>query len=68
MKDITIRFTKDDEYWYKIIEETDGTEILFQKNIWFDEFNTKEYFDDWENQLRYVLNGKYNIVKVERFI
>lgn len=68
MKNIIIEFTKDDNFWYKKVMTENNEVIIDDKLVWFDEFNNKEYFDGWENQLKYVLSNRYTIVEVRRFI
>ena len=60
-------FSRDGDTWNKIIVTLDGTTILEQLGLkLFPEMINKEYFDEWENQLKNI--PTFNIVEVERFI
>lgn len=60
-------FLNNVDTWDKIITDLRGNIILEQKGLkFFPEMNNKEYFDDWENQMKN--NPNFNIVEVERFI
>lgn len=53
--------------WDKVVKDLNGNVIFEQRGIiLFEENNNKEYFDDWENQLKQL--PFWNIVEVERFI
>ncbi len=67
LKEMKLIFSKSDNTWNKIITDLQGNIIFEQRGIkLFEENCNKEYFDDWEAQLR---NGTWwNIVEVERFI
>lgn len=53
--------------WDKIITDLEGNIIFEQRGlILFDEQCNKQYFDDWEKQLKQL--PWFNIVEVERFI
>lgn len=53
--------------WNKIIQDLEGNLIYEQLGLkLFPEQINKEYFDDWEAQLRKIPH--WNIVEVERFI
>lgn len=67
LKPMKLIFEKQNDTWNKIITDLDGNIIFEQRNIkLFQELETKEYFDDWENQLRNL--PVWNIVEVVRFI
>lgn len=67
LKPMRLIFEKQNDTWNKIITDLDGNIIFEQRNIkLFQELETKEYFDDWENQLRNL--PVWNIVEVVRFI
>lgn len=67
LKPMRLIFKKNGNTWDKIITDLYGTIIYEQKNLMlFPENETKEYFDDWENQLKNV--PWWNIVEVVRFI
>ena len=56
-----------DETWSKIITDMEGKVIFEELNIkLFPSMMTKEYFDDWENQIK--MSPNTNIVEVERFL
>ena len=59
--------SRNGDTWNKIIVTLDGTTIVEQLELkLFPEMINKEYFDEWENQLKN--NPSFNIVEVERFI
>ena len=59
--------TKNVDTWDKVVTDLTGTVIFEQRGIkLFEENNNKEYFDEWEAQLRGL--PFWNIVEVERFI
>jgi hypothetical protein len=50
-----------------VITDLNGNIIFEQRGLkLFSEMINKEYFDDWENQMK--SNPHFNIVEVERFI
>lgn len=62
-----VKFTDHGSTWSKIIEDLEGNILEKVENITLSEENrNKEYFDDWETQIRLFPN--FDIVKVERFI
>ena len=62
-----LTISRDGDTWNKIIVTLDGTTIVEQIGLkLFPEMINKEYFDEWENQLKN--NPSFNIVEVERFI
>lgn len=67
LKPMKLIFSKNEDNTYnKTITDLNGNIILERKNlIFFEDFN-KQYFDDWENQLKTL--PWWNIVEVERFI
>lgn len=67
LKQMKLIFSSDGDTWDKIITDLKGNIILEQRGLkLFSEMNNKEYFDDWEAQMRE--NPNFNIVEVERFI
>lgn len=69
LKPLTLSFIKSEDgtTWDKIV--TDSREnIVFEQRgiILFEENTNKEYFDDWEAQLRALPH--WNITEVKRFI
>ena len=56
-----------DETWSKIITDMEGKVIFEELNIkLFPSMMRKEYFDDWEKQIK--MSPNTNIVEVERFL
>jgi hypothetical protein len=66
--DAKLSFTlNDDGTWNKSVITTEGHVMMETRNIvLFEQNNNKEYFDDWENQIKGFFNC--NIIEVERFI
>ena len=63
---VKLKFIDNGDTWTKVIEDLDGN-VLEQSTAMFnDENRNKQYFDDWENQIRMFLN--LEVVEVERFI
>jgi hypothetical protein len=62
-----LTFSQDRDTWGETVAYLDGT-IIYQRLgiILFDYQINKEYFDEWEAQMRAV--PIWNIVEVERFI
>lgn len=53
--------------WDKVITDLNGTVIFEQKGLaLFPEQIRKDYFDEWESQMKALPN--FNIVEVERFV
>jgi hypothetical protein len=66
-KPMKLIISRDGDTWNKIIVTLDGTTIVEQLGLkLFPEMINKEYFDEWETQLRNI--PIFNIVEVERFI
>lgn len=67
LKEMRLTFVDNGDTWDKVITDLQGNLIFEQRGIvFFPEHRTKQYFDDWEHQMR---NGPWwNIVEVERFI
>jgi hypothetical protein len=66
-KPMKLIFSRNRDTWNKIIVTLDGTTIVEQLGLkLFPEMINKEYFDEWENQLKN--NSSFNIIEVERFI
>ena len=67
LKPMKLTFSRDGDTWNKVVTDLNGNIIFEQRGIkLFEENTNKEYFDDWENQLRNA--PWWNIVEVERFI
>ena len=69
LKPLTLSFIKSEDgtTWDKIVTDSRGTIVFEQRNIiLFKENDNKEYFDNWEAQLRAV--PYWNIAEVKRFI
>jgi hypothetical protein len=67
LKPMKLIISRNGDTWNKIIVTLDGTTILEQLGLkLFPEMINKEYFDEWENQLKNI--PTFNIVEVERFI
>lgn len=67
IKEMILHFIDNGDTWDKVVTDLDNNIVFEQRGIkMFEENRTKEYFDDWEKQLR---NGPWwNIVEVRRFI
>jgi hypothetical protein len=62
-----LKFIDDGETWSMIVEDLDANVLQFSNNIvLFEEQKNKEYFDNWENQVK--LLPDWEIIEVERFI
>lgn len=62
-----LTFVDNGNTWDKVVTDLDGNIIFEQRGIiFFEENRNKEYFDDWERQLKNA--PWWNIVEVERFI
>ena len=60
-------FERHDDTWDKVVTDLNGNIIFEQRGIvLFPEHINKEYFDNWEAQLKSL--PTLNIVEVERFI
>ena len=67
LKEMKLIISREGDTWNKIIQDLDGNIIFQQLGLkLFPENINKEYFDDWESQLRGI--SSLNIVQVERFI
>lgn len=67
LKPMKLIISRNEDTWDKVITDLDGKIIFEQRGIkLFEENVNKEYFDDWENQLKNA--PWWNIVEVERFI
>jgi hypothetical protein len=67
IKPMKLIFSREENTWNKIIITLDNVVILEQLGIkLFPEMINKEYFDEWELQMKN--NPSFNIVEVERFI
>jgi hypothetical protein len=60
-------FSREEDTWNKIIITLDNVVILERLGLkLFPEMINKEYFDEWELQMK--SHPSFNIVEVERFI
>jgi hypothetical protein len=67
LKPMKLIFSSNGDTWDKVITDLRGNIILEQRGLkLFPEIKNKEYFDNWEEQMRG--NPNLNIVEVERFI
>ncbi len=66
MTQVKIKFIKNETTWDKIITDLDDNIISEELGLMLDENNNKEYFDNWENQLRNI--PIFEVVEIERFI
>ena len=67
IKPMKLSFIKNEGTWDKVISDLSGNIIFEQREIiLLDENANKQYFDDWENQLKSIPH--WNIIEVERFI
>jgi hypothetical protein len=67
LKDMKLIISRNGDTWDKVITDLNGNIIFEQRGLkLFSEMINKEYFDDWENQMK--SNPHFNIVEVERFI
>ena len=67
IKEMKLIISRSGDTWNKIVQDLDGNIIIQQLGLkLFPENINKEYFDDWENQLKRI--PVLNIVQVERFI
>jgi len=67
IKPMKLTFSRNGDTWDKTITDLDGN-IIYQRLgiILFDYQINKEYFDEWETQMKGI--PVWNIVEVERFI
>lgn len=68
LKPMKLTISRDGNTWNKVVTmiETNHPVISQTGLVLLPEMVTKEYFDNWENQLKD--NPTLNIVEVERFI
>lgn len=67
IKPMKLKFIRNEDTWDKVITDLNDNVIFEQRGIkLFEENANKEYFDDWENQLKKLPH--WNIVEVIRFI
>lgn len=67
LKPMKLIFSSNGNTWDKIVTDLKENIILEQRGLkLFPEMRNKEYFDNWENQMKE--NPLMNIVEVERFI
>jgi hypothetical protein len=63
---VKLKFIDNGNTWTKIIEDLDGNVVEQSTTMFNDDNRNKQYFDDWENQVRMFPN--LEVVEVERFI
>ena len=67
IKPMKLTFSRNGDTWDKIITDIEGNIIFEQRGlILLEEHITKEYFDNWENQMKGL--PYFNITETERFI
>jgi hypothetical protein len=67
IKPMKLIFSREEDTWNKIIITLDNVVILERLGLkLFPEMINKEYFDEWELQMK--SHPSFNIVEVERFI
>lgn len=66
MTQIKVKFIKNGTTWNKVITDLDDNIISEENGLILDENNNKEYFDNWENQIRNI--PIFEVVEIERFI
>lgn len=67
IKPMKLIFSREENTWNKIIITLDNVVILERLGLkLFPEMINKEYFDEWELQMK--SHPSFNIVEVERFI
>lgn len=67
LKPMKLIISRNENTWDKVVTDLEGNIIFEQRGIkLLEENTTKEYFDDWEAQLKNL--PFWNIVEVERFI
>ena len=66
MTQIKVKFIKNETTWDKIITDLDDNIISEELGLMLGENNNKEYFDNWENQLRNI--PIFEVVEIERFL
>jgi len=63
---VKLKFIDNGGTWTKVIEDLDGNVLEQSTDNLSSEIRNKEYFDDWENQVR--MFPDLEVVEVERFI
>jgi len=63
---VKLKFIDNGSTWTKIIEDLYGNVLEQSTDNLIDENRNKQYFDDWENQIR--MFPDLDVVEVERFI
>lgn len=67
LKQMKLIFSKNKNTWDKIITDLKGNVIFSERGLkLLPEHENKEYFDEWENQMKGI--PVFNIVEVQRFI
>lgn len=67
MTQVKIKFINNNTTWDKIITDMDNNVISEEVGLPLNQDNNnKDYFDEWENQLRNI--PIFEVVEIERFI
>lgn len=66
MIQVKVKFINNITTWDKIIIDLNDNIISEERGFSLNETNNKEYFDDWENQLRNI--PIFEVVEIERFL
>ena len=67
LKEMKLIISRNGDTWSKTVTDLHGNIIFSSAPLkLFPEMLNKEFFDDWEQQLRDIPN--FNIVEVERFM
>lgn len=67
MTQVKIKFINNNTTWDKIITDMDNNAISEEVGLPLNQDNNnKDYFDEWENQLRNI--PIFEVVEIERFI
>ena len=66
MIQVKVKFINNITTWDKIIIDLNDNIISEERGFSLNETNNKEYFDEWENQLRNI--PIFEVTEVERFI
>jgi hypothetical protein len=67
LKPMKLIISRNNDTWDKVVTDLNGNVIFEQRGLkLFPEHINKQYFDEWETQLKGI--PCWNIVEVERFI
>jgi hypothetical protein len=66
MIQVKVKFINNITTWDKIIIDLNDNIISEERGFSLNETNNKEYFDNWENQLRNI--PIFEVVEIERFL